>query len=74
MKRSEAIEKLQQYLEINSCYQIHPEQILKFVENLGMLPPKSSDGLSDDFGNEIHGPLYEWESENNDDNNYCGAV
>lgn len=41
-------------------------ELLKIIEDAGMMPPLSHDGLDDDFGNEIHGPLYNWEPEDGD--------
>lgn len=39
MKRSTAIKEIQEYLDKNSVHQISPQEILKLVESLGMLPP-----------------------------------
>lgn len=38
MKKSEAIKKLQDYIDHNAGFLV-PEQFLNFAEGLGMLPP-----------------------------------
>lgn len=70
MKRSEMVNLISSFLELGdgSCfskeeYNDHANILLSKIEEAGMLPPKSSDGLDDDFGNEICGPCYEWEKE-----------
>lgn len=70
MKRSEALKRIQTYLDVNAGHLEVPEQILNFVEGLGMQPPPidilpeltSFQKFLEKIGIETRRYAYEWES------------
>jgi hypothetical protein len=62
MKRSEALEIIKEYLDINGGHLV-PEQILAIVEKIGMFPPANKLTESGKLQGYDHEYLY-WESEN----------
>lgn len=72
MKKSEAIARLQKYININAGSLQVPEQILNFVEGLGMLPPKNMNKYNPvpsvtPTGNLDYSFINEWEPETKTD-------
>lgn len=70
MKRSEVIKLMMDEFITeygNNKHTLRLENVLinclKALETNGMLPPRLSDGQVNDFGDEISGPEYGWEPE-----------
>jgi hypothetical protein len=63
MKKSEAIKRLQDYIDINAGSLEVPEQILNFVEGLGMIPPFSDKIFQRNARIHIDPSGREWEPE-----------
>lgn len=66
MKRTDAISKLEEYLDINAVNEIGAEQILNFIERVLEMPPPNSKNPNFQGGWNIHThPMYinEWERE-----------
>lgn len=66
MKRSEMLYKLYAELVLytvgDDLYKM-ANNILTSIEDAGMIPPLLHESLDNDFGDNIHGDIYEWEEE-----------
>lgn len=61
MKRTEAIKKVQEYLDINSG-SLNAEQLVAFIESIGMAPPEIETEFYDRANCDYH-KVHEWETE-----------